>query len=73
MIRKWLTGVTAAVALQSMTAGLAKAGATGLEVLAQGGVTLKQSGTRNWVVEILVVVVLFGLALFAICKSSRRV
>jgi hypothetical protein len=73
MIRKWLTGVTAGVALPSMTAGLAQAGATGLEILAQGGVTIKQAGARNWVVEILVVVALFGLALFVICKSSRRV
>lgn len=73
MIRKWLTGLTAGVALQSMTAGLVQAGATGLEVLAQGGVTIKQAGTRNWVVEVLVVVVLFGLAIFVICKSSRRV
>jgi len=36
-------------------------------------VTLKQSGARNWVVESLVFVVLVGVALFVICKSSRRV
>jgi len=40
-------------------------------VLAQ--VTITKSGTRNYVVESLVTVVLVGLALFIICKSSRRV
>jgi|HubBroStandDraft_2_1064218.scaffolds.fasta_scaffold5540650_1 hypothetical protein len=74
MIRKWLSGLAAGVALQSLSAGLAQAGATSLEILAQGGaITVKQGGTRNWVVEVLIVVVLFGLALFVICKSSRRV
>jgi len=73
MIRKWLTGLTVGVGLQSMTAGLAQAGATGLEVLAQGGVKITQGGTRNWVVEVLVVVALVGLAIFVVCKSSRRV
>ncbi len=76
MNRIWLKGLMAGVALQSLSAGLARAGATGLEILAQaqgGGITVKQAGTRNWVVEVLVVVVLFGLALYVVCKSSRRV
>jgi hypothetical protein len=59
--------------MQSITAALAQASVTGSSLLAQGGVTLKQSGTRNWVVEGLVFVVLVGVALFVICKSSRRV
>jgi len=71
MMRRCLTGLAAGVALETVTAGLAQAAATGHEILAQ--VTMKQAGTRTWVVEILVVVVLFGLALFVICKSSRRV
>jgi hypothetical protein len=58
MIGKWL--VTSGAALPSLSTSLAQ-------------VTIKQAGTRNWVVEVLVVVALFGLALFVICKSSRRV
>jgi len=71
MIRSWLTGMTAAAVMQSLTAGLAQASATGSALLAQ--VTVKQAGTRNWVIEGIVVVVLIGIALFVICKSSRRV
>jgi hypothetical protein len=71
MNRRLLTGLTVAGALQSITAGLAQASATGSALLAQ--VTLKQAGARNWVVEGIVVVVLIGIALFVICKSSRRV
>jgi len=40
-------------------------------VLAQ--VTVTKSGAKNYIVESLVTVVLVGLALFVICKSSRRV
>jgi len=71
MIRRGLTGITAAAAMQSLATGMAQAGATGSALLAQ--VTVKQAGTRNWVVESIVVVVLIGIALFVICKSSRRV
>jgi hypothetical protein len=71
MIRKWLTGLTAAVTLYWLASGWAEASGTSLGVLAQ--VTVKQSGGRNWVVEGLVIVALIGAALFAICKSSRRV
>jgi len=71
MIRRVLTGVTAVAALPSIGAGLAQASVTGSALLAQ--VTVKQAGTRNWIVESIVVVVLIGLALFVICKSSRRV
>jgi len=48
-----------------------RAGDTFLPLLAQ--VTVTKSGTKNYVVESLVTVALFGLALFVICKSSRRV
>jgi hypothetical protein len=71
MIRRGLTGITAAAAIQSLTAGLAQASVTGSALLAQ--VTVKQAGARNWIVESIVVVVLIGIALFVICKSSRRV
>jgi len=73
MIRKLLMGVTVAGALLATEAGLPHAGAAQPPLLAQGGVTIKQAGSRNWVVEGLVVAVLMGAALFAICKSSRRV
>jgi hypothetical protein len=71
MIRRGLTGITAAAAMQSLTAGFVQASATGSALLAQ--VTVKQAGARNWIVESIVVVVLIGIALFVICKSSRRV
>ncbi len=71
MIRKWLTGLTAAVTWHWFASQGAEASESSLGVLAQ--VTIKQSGSRNWVVEGLVVVALIGAALFAICKSSRRV
>ena len=75
MIRKWLTGLTIAVALGCAAVGPAHARASVPVVFAQdqGGVTIKQAGARNWVVEGLVVVALSGAALYAICKSSRRV
>ena len=75
MIRKWLTGLTIAATLQCAAAGLANASPSVPVVLAQdqGGVRIQQAGARNWVVEGLVVVALSGAALYAICKSSRRV
>ena len=36
-------------------------------------VTVDSSGGKNYIVEILVTLALFGLALWVICKSSRRV
>lgn len=72
MIRKWLTGPMAGTALSCASAAIATAGEASRYVLAQG-VTVQKAGTRNWVVEALVVVALFGAALFVICKSSRRV
>lgn len=65
-----LTALGAAAFALSMAA-VCRAGDTFLPVLAQVSVT--KSGTKNYVVESLVTVALFGLALFVICKSSRRV
>jgi hypothetical protein len=76
MIRKWLALLTTSAALQTLSEGVARAAGTGLEIFAQaqgGGITVKQAGTRNWGVEVLVVVVVFGLAIFVVCRSSRRV
>ena len=36
-------------------------------------VTVDSGGGKNYIVEILVTLALFGLALWVICKSSRRV
>jgi hypothetical protein len=41
------------------------------QVLAQVNVT--KGGGKNYVVESLVTVVLIGITLFVVCKSSRRV
>lgn len=42
-------------------------------VLAQeGGITVTKN-TKNYIVEILITVVLFGLALWVVCRSSNRV
>jgi len=75
MMHKCLTGLAAAAGIFILAAERAQAGALDLMILAQqqGGVTKTVAGARNWVVEALVVVVLSGVALFAICKSSRRV
>lgn len=72
MIRKWLTRLTSGTVLFWSSSVIATATEASRFVLAQG-VTVQKAGTRNWVVEALVVVVLFGAALFVICKSSRRV
>jgi len=75
MIHKCLTGLAAAAGLFVVGAERAQAGVLDLLILGQqqGSVTKTVAGARNWVVEGLVVVVLSGVALFAICKSSRRV
>ncbi len=70
MIRNWLTGLVAAVGLSHATATLAQAYELSLPVLAQ--ITTSNPNAKKYVVETLVVVVLFGLALFVVCKTSRR-
>ena len=82
MIRNWLTGLLAAVFLSSATATMAKADEPSWPMLALAPVLAEapllaqvkvtQSGGKNYVVESLVVVVLFGAALFVVCKTSRR-
>ena len=39
----------------------------------QGGLRVRQGGGKNYVLETVVVLALFGLALYTICRSSRRV
>jgi hypothetical protein len=72
----WLTGLLAAVGLSGITATVAQAYEVSLPVLAQvpllAQVKVTQTGGKNFVVESLVVVVLFGVALFVVCKTSRR-
>jgi hypothetical protein len=70
MIRNWMTGFLAAVGLSQAAATLAQACEYSLPVLAQ--IKVSNPGGKNYVVESLVVVVLFGAALFVVCKTSRR-
>lgn len=39
----------------------------------QGGVERQEGGGKSYVVEAVIVVLFLGLALFAVCRSSRRV
>lgn len=45
-------------------------------VLAQqpagGGISVQSSTTKSYVVDTVLVVALFGAALFAVCRASRR-
>jgi len=66
----WLTGLLAAVGLSQATAAMAHAYEVSLPVLAQ--IKTTNPNAKHYVVESLVVVGLFGLALFVICKTSRR-
>ena len=76
MIRNALTGLLAAVGLCHLTAALARAHELSCTLLAEVPVLAQikttQSGGKNYVVESLVVVALFGAALFVVCKTSRR-
>ena len=46
--------------------------ALGLLLAQEGGVSVTKGG-KGYLVEILVTVALFGLALWVVCRSSRRV
>jgi hypothetical protein len=76
MIRNWLYCLVAAVSLTLATATMAHAYEVARSALAEAPVLAQvkvtQSGGKNYVVESLVVVVLFGVALFVVCKTSRR-
>lgn len=45
----------------------------GLTLAQQGGGIERKEGGRSYTFESVVVVLLLGLALFAVCRSSRRV
>jgi hypothetical protein len=62
-VRRWIASGPAFLASLSFCAGVAFA--------QEGGVQLTQQ-TQFYVFETAVVVLLFGGALFAVCKSSRR-
>ena len=70
MIRNWLTGLLAAMGFSQATATVAQAYEVSLPVLAQ--IKTTDANAKNYVVQSLVVVVLFGVALFVVCKTSRR-
>ena len=70
MIRDRLTALWAALGIFQATAALAQAYEVSLPVLAQ--IKTTDANAKNYVVQSLVVVALFGLALFVVCKTSRR-
>jgi uncharacterized membrane protein len=70
MIRDWLTGSTVAIAISTVFANLARASDSVLPLLAQ--IKVSETGGKTYAVEIAVVVILFGAALFVVCKTSRR-
>jgi hypothetical protein len=76
MIRNCLTGLLSATGLTQATATMANAYESAGTVLAGSPllaqVKITQTGGKNYVVESLVVVALFGAALFVVCKTSRR-
>lgn len=62
-----------ALLLSTLTTASCRANEALALVLAQeGGVTVTKN-TKNYIVEILVTVALFGLALWVVCRSSNRV
>ncbi len=72
MIRKWIAGSVAGLGLASFSAGVARAAQPAFEVLAQVKVSAP-GGTTKYIAPGIVTVALFALALFVICKTSRRV
>lgn len=70
MIRNWLTGSIAAIAISTVFTNLARASDSLVPLLAQ--IKVSETGGKTYAVEIAVVVVLFGAALFVVCKTSRR-
>jgi hypothetical protein len=65
----FLQGATALAVLG--TTALCRAADHVVPLLAQ--VKVDKTGGKNYIVEILVTIVVIGLALWAVCKSSRRV
>lgn len=72
MLRKWFAGIVAGFALASFAAGAARAAQPAFEVLAQVKVSTPGATTR-YIAPGIVTVALFALALFVVCKTSRRV
>lgn len=72
MIRRWFAGGVAGLSLASISASAARAAQPAFEVLAQVKVSTPGASTR-YIAPGIVTVALFALALFVICKTSRRV
>lgn len=73
--RRWMTTIGMAATVWAVAATQAWAGGVvGLQLLAQqDDGTVVVGGSHNYVLDVFIVVVLFGLALFSVCRSSRRV
>jgi hypothetical protein len=70
MIRNWLMGTTAGLAISTIFSSGVQAADRVLPLLAQ--IKVSETGGRTYAVEIAVVVILFGAALYVVCKTSRR-
>jgi hypothetical protein len=70
MIRNGFIGTTVALVFSTVSGSLARAADQALPVLAQ--IKVSETGGKTFAVEIAVVILLFGAALFVVCKTSRR-
>lgn len=68
-----ITGGTAALLAAFSTARCRGSEALALLLAQQGNMTVTKDSGKNYIVEILVTVALFGAALWVVCRSSRRV
>lgn len=70
--RSWRFRLAALLVACGLAARHAAAATLLLAQEEQGGVRTRQGGGKNYVLEAVVVAALFGLALYSICRSSRR-
>jgi len=70
MIRNGLIGTTAALLVSTLSGSLVRAADRALPLLAQ--IKVSETGGKTYAVEVAVVILLFGAALFVVCKTSRR-
>ena len=72
-VRRLMAGGTATLLTVLATACCRGGEALTLVLAQEAAMTVTKSSGKNYIVEILVTVALFGLALWVVCKSSRRV
>lgn len=73
-LRQWMKTIGTAAVLWALCTAQAWAGGVGPLVLAQQDEgTVIVDSSRSYTLDVFIVIVLFGLALFSVCRSSRRV